>query len=172
MTKLNFTLFVALVFTLLAELRGQDLDSVEYLRNYAERIKLDRIDDVYIPKDTEDALNELFRLTDPEGRKKLVTAPEDTIASKLHFSLGRWIQINWGFDAGSRLSHFYKLKGVTETDDKIDLLIRAFHRKLRGAPIDEEKLIQTYIEKRRKEHENRVKKLKVLDKNTRHKRQD
>ncbi len=172
MTRFNITLFFILIFALLLQLRSQDLDSVEYLKNYAERIKLDRIDDVYIPKDTEDALNELFRLTDPEGRKKLVTAPEDTIASKLHFSLGRWIQINWGFDGGSRLSHYYKLKGVTETDDKIDLLIRAFHRKLRGIPIEENELILAYIDKRKKEHEARLKNLKVLDKNTRKKKQE
>ncbi len=169
MTRLHTILIIGLNFLMVLGTQGQDLDSVEYLKNYAERIKLDRIDDVYIPSDTEDALNELFRLTDPEGRKKLLTAPEDTIASKLHFSLGRWIQINWGFDGGSRLSHYYKLKGVTETDDKIDLLIRAFHRKLRGKNIEEDKLILTYIDKRKKEHEARTKKLKVLQKNTRRK---
>lgn len=38
---------------------------------------------------------------------------EDVIASKLHFSLGRWIELNWSLVEGSRLSHYYKLKGVT-----------------------------------------------------------
>lgn len=156
--------FIFLILSLLVRgvISAQELDSVEYLKNYNERIKLDRINDIYIPENTEDAINELFRLTDPEGRNKLIQAPEDTIASKLHFSLGRWIQINWGFDDGSRLSHYYKLKGLSYTDDKIDLLIRAFYRKLKNAPINEAELIKNYKLSRKKEHEKKMKKSKTL----------
>ncbi|MBK7811938.1 MAG: hypothetical protein IPI50_12025 [Saprospiraceae bacterium] len=155
--------FSLILFCLLfTSLKSQDLDSVEYIKKYNERILLSRIDDVYIPKDTKEAMEELKRLTDVEGRKKLITAPEDTIASKLHYSLGRWISLNWGFDQGSRLSHYYKLKGVVEIDDKIDLLIRAFYRDLKGLPIQEDKLIKGYIAKRKLEHQERMKKFKSL----------
>ncbi|MBK9272270.1 MAG: hypothetical protein IPM48_11815 [Saprospiraceae bacterium] len=155
-------LFIVISFFVFGIGFSQDLDSVEFIKNYNERILLSRINDVYIPKDTDDAMAELLRLTDSEGRKKLITASEDTIASKLHFSLGRWISINWGFEEGSRLSHYYKLKGVTETDDKIDLLIRAFYRTVKSDPIMEDKLVNHYIAKRKKEHELRSKKFKSM----------
>ncbi len=158
--KQYFSLILFCLF--ITSLKSQDLDSVEYIKKYNERILLSRIDDVYIPKDTKEAMEELKRLTDVEGRKKLITAPEDTIASKLHYSLGRWISLNWGFDQGSRLSHYYKLKGVVEIDDKIDLLIRAFYRDLKGLHIQEDKLIKGYIAKRKLEHQERMKKFKSL----------
>ncbi|MBK6546168.1 MAG: hypothetical protein IPG12_12975 [Saprospiraceae bacterium] len=72
----------------------------QYLKNYEARIKLERIDDVYIPKDLKDALKELDRLTDTKTALELISSSEDTIASKLHFNLGRWMQIHWGLGRG------------------------------------------------------------------------
>lgn len=67
---------------------------------YQARIQLERINDVYIPMNIEDAMLELDRLTDDKMAKSLLELPEDSIASKLHFNLGRWMQINWGWKRG------------------------------------------------------------------------
>ncbi len=137
-------------------------NSSEFEKQYAERIKMEYIFNVYIPKNLEEVFSELNRLTDTEARQKLKLADENLIASKLHFSLGRWMQIHWGFDEGSRLSHHYRMKGITYTDDLIDLLIRAWHRHLRGVDIREDALIQNYIERRRRAFKLRTDTSEVL----------
>lgn len=141
---------------------AQSVQEREYKKNYESRIQLSRINDVYIPSNTDEAMKELVRLTEPEARAKLLTVPEDSIASKLHFSFGRWMLIHWGFDEGSRISHYYSLKGIRDTDDKLDLLIRCFYRHLENKPLREEELIKYYIGKEEAEAELRKKKAKVL----------
>ncbi|MBK6698868.1 MAG: hypothetical protein IPG55_03005 [Saprospiraceae bacterium] len=149
---------------------SQATDTALQRKIYNERIQKTRIADVYIPMNTNDAMNELLRLSDSVAREKIKTTKEDTIASKLHFSLGRWMQINWGFDEGSRLSHYYRTKGVTYTDDMIDLLIRSFYRTIVKQPIEEEKLIQKYIDLRKQENIEKKKKAKVVQTITRTKK--
>ncbi len=128
----------------------------EYLRKYNRRIQLERINDVYIPVDLQDAMTELDRLTDKGTVEKLANAPEDTVASKLHFSLGRWMAIHWSLEEGSRLSHYLKNRGLSFPDDMEDLLIRCWHRHIRQMPLQEEELISRYVAKRKKENEERL----------------
>ncbi|MGB3198256.1 MAG: DUF6794 domain-containing protein [Saprospiraceae bacterium] len=134
---------------------------------YNKRVALSRIDDVYIPTNTDDALIQLFKLSDSSARKKMQQTTEDVIASKLHFSLGRWIELNWSLVEGSRLSHYYKLKGVTYPDDMVDLLLRSFYRKINNQSIDETELIQNYVEKRKKEHDEILKQAETIKVNKR-----
>jgi|SRR6185436_5537612 len=132
----------------------------EYQKIYEERIKLERINDVYIPKDLDDAMKELDRLTNDKAAENLKASPEDTIASKLHFSLGRWMLINWSLDEGSRLSAYLKVKGLSFPDDMMDLLIRCWYRHISHLPLNENKLVENYIIKRKAEY---LKKLKNID---------
>ncbi|HMW39157.1 MAG: hypothetical protein K1X68_02755 [Saprospiraceae bacterium] len=141
---------------------AQTTTEEEYIKKYQERIKLTRINDVYIPANTEEAMKELVRLTEEDARKKLLTVPEDTIASKLHFSLGRWMQLNWGMDEGSRISHYFKTKGVSYTDDQIDLLLRCFYRFVGGKDLREDDLVRHYVALRKSEADLRKRKAKVI----------
>ncbi|MBK9221877.1 MAG: hypothetical protein IPO16_07095 [Saprospiraceae bacterium] len=127
----------------------------QYLKNYEARIKLERIDDVYIPKDLKDALKELDRLTDTKTALELISSSEDTIASKLHFNLGRWMQIHWGLEEGSRLSFYLKNRGLSFPDDMMDLLIRCWYRHLKQLPLDDQQLIDHYINQRQMEFQLR-----------------
>ncbi|MBK9728182.1 MAG: hypothetical protein IPO86_08715 [Saprospiraceae bacterium] len=127
----------------------------QYLKNYEARIKLERIDDVYIPKDLKDAIKELDRLTDTKTALELISSSEDTIASKLHFNLGRWMQIHWGLEEGSRLSFYLKNRGLSFPDDMMDLLIRCWYRHLKQLPLDDQQLIDHYINQRQKEFQLR-----------------
>jgi hypothetical protein len=142
-----------------ASMQAQNTEE-EFLKNYESRIKLERIDDVYIPKDLKDAIKELDRLTDDKVASKLTGSPEDTIASKLHFSLGRWMLLHWGLEEGSRLSANLKAQGLSFPDDMMDFLIRCWYRHLRKLPIEEDKLLKQYIDKRRADY---LRKLNTID---------
>lgn len=107
----------------------------EFEANYAKRIKMEMINGVYIPFDLEDAFSELNRLSVPAGLAEFKASPEDSIRRKLHFGLGRWILMNWGFEEGSRMSHYMKGRGVSLPDDMVDVIILTWHRKLNGVPL-------------------------------------
>jgi hypothetical protein len=136
---------------------------VEFEKQYEIRIKKERINDVYIPLDVQDAIKELDRLTDKKSTAILLNNTEDTVASKLHFSLGRWISIHWGLEEGSRLSHHLKSRGLSYPDDMMDFLIRIWHRHLCKKPWDEELLIESYIKKRRAEFLKKFKSIDTID---------
>lgn len=107
----------------------------EFQANYAKRITQEMINGVYIPYDLDDAFSELVRLSDPKGIAEFKGAPEDSIRRKLHFGLGRWMLINWGFEEGSRMSHYMKGRGVSLPDDMVEVIIVTWHRNLHGKPI-------------------------------------
>ena len=108
---------------------------------YAKRIKSEMINGVYIPVDLEDAHSELLRLSDPAGLASFKRAPENDVAQKLHFGLGRWILTNWGMEDGSRITHYFKLKGVPHPDDIVRIIIVTWHRKLNKRPMQVEEEI-------------------------------
>jgi hypothetical protein len=110
--------------------------AAEYEANYAKRIRLEVIDGVYIPADLPDAHSELTRLADPKALAQFRQSPEDSIRRKLHFGLGKWILINWGFEEGSRLSHYMKSKGVSVPDDMVEVIILTWHRHLNNKPLE------------------------------------
>ncbi|MDQ3142809.1 MAG: hypothetical protein M3Q56_11250 [Bacteroidota bacterium] len=160
--KTTFKVWLICVGAFVGNLHAQQWDSVTYQR----RIAMDRIQDVYIPRDTKDAMIELMKLTRAEGRENFMKASEDTIASKLHFSLGRWMLIHWGMEEGSRLSHYYKSMGISNMDDQIDYLIRCFYRHVLGQDLKEAELTQFYIEKRKKLWAEELKKRKIISETT------
>jgi len=133
----------------------------EYEKMYQARIQLERINDVYIPLNIEEAMLELDRLTDDKVAKSLLELHEDSIASKLHFNLGRWMQINWGLEEGSRLAYYLKSRGLSFPDDMEDLLIRCWYRHLNKQALDDQKLIDTYIIQRKSDYAKKLSKFKI-----------
>jgi len=132
----------------------------EYEANYAKRIKLEQINGVYIPIDLEDAFSELDRLADPAGKAAFKNAPDTSIA-KTHFGLTQWVQLNWGLDDGSRLSHYLKSKGIFRPDDMSRIIVLTYHRRLNGKPLmlEEEAAI---IAKRTEEEKAKRDSLRVI----------
>ena len=118
---------------------------------YAVRIQMEEIDGVYIPYDLEDAIAELKRLSPPEDLEKFKEAPEDLVAEKLHFGLGRWTIYNWGFYQGSRLSHYLKQIGLEHPDDMAKFLIISLHRDLNDSPMNSDELVKQFRDKREAE---------------------
>ena len=122
---------------------------------YAQNIKLEYINDVYIPKDVADAMLEIDRLSDEVGRAKLLETDEQNAADKLVMGLGKWLIVNWNFYPGSRLAHKLKDYGVSNPDDMAKFLIVSYHRHLRKVPLELEKRGKVYYDKRKKDQELR-----------------
>ncbi|MCH2084751.1 MAG: hypothetical protein MK226_20365 [Saprospiraceae bacterium] len=134
----------------------------EWQKEYNLRIKKSVINGVYIPKDLNDALNELEKLVDSESKVKFKWQDEEKVVKNLYFSFGRWIQYNWSLYEGSRLSVYFQQIGVTYPDDIAQLIITAFHRKLNKIEIDFPGLAKHFAEKRKEDHLKKIRNAKVI----------
>lgn len=160
---LNFTLLFTALFA-----QAQPANSkAEYEKIYQERIKLEYLNGQYIPRDLTDAFIELNKLIDASSKLSFKNVPEEEAARKLYFSLGRWITENWGFYAGSRLSHFIRELGITFPEDMAQFIIVSYHRNLNRKELKVKEQVEYYKEKRRKEYEERLAKGTVLKEQTR-----
>jgi hypothetical protein len=141
----------------------------EFEKQYQERIKKDKLDGVYIPKNLDDAMLQLDKEISPEARQKMKNLPEDSVSIMLHGRLGLWIIVNWGFYGGSRLSHYLRSAGISFPDDMADFLLLAYHRKINGKPIEIKELAVAFKEKRKIEWEKQRKQRKVISEEVRKK---
>jgi hypothetical protein len=155
-----FTLF--LPAGLLQAQDGPPNNEEEFEQQYQTRITKDKLNGVYIPKNLDDAMLQLDKLTSPEAQKKIKTIPEDSLAPFLHKRLGQWMIMNWGFYGGSRLSHYLRSAGVTFPDDMADFLLLAYHHKLNGKPVAIRELAIKFKEKRKEAWEKEQQQRKVI----------
>lgn len=161
--------FFPIVFFLLAGVHisaqqdaGPPSSADEYEKQYQDRIRKDRLFGIYIPKNLDDAMDQLDKLTSPESRARFKNMPEDSVCIKMHASLGQWMIRNWGFYEGSRLSHYLRSAGVTFPDDMADFLILAYHRRLHNLPFSIKELAPVFREKRQKAYEEEKKDGKII----------
>lgn len=140
------------------KLSGQDDFENDFNKAYEENIQKKRINDVYIPKDVFDAIEELNRLSGDGGRDKLVQASEQLVRERLLFGLGRWMIVNWHFYEGSRLSHYLKNMGISHPDHMAEFLIVSYYRYLRKEPLELEQRAGKWRELSKSAQDNRNKK--------------
>ena len=164
MINIRSTICVILFMGVLNAGYSQEIinDLASFEKQYNQRIIKEVLNGIYIPFDLEDAFGELERLSDKDMIQKFQLANEDTVAKKMHFSLGRWIIRNWGFYEGSRLSHKLKETGLAFPDDMATFIIVSWHRNLNQKPINQEAQISAFQEKRKKEAIEREKRKKVI----------
>ena len=137
----------------------------EYEKKYQQRIKKDVLYGVYIPEDLADAFSQLNKLIDVESKKKFKLVGEEEASRKLHFSLGRWIDHNWGFYGGSRFSHYLKSLKLYDPDSMSKFVIITYHRYLNGKPLEVKKLLETFaLETEKKVVEKRSKGKVIFEK--------
>ena len=93
-------------------------------------------DGFYIPKDLDDALNELDKAFDAKEKGKIMAKKDQEDMVEYHMGLGMWLRNNWGLWAGSRLyASLYQL-GLSQPDDMSNLIMEEYWRKLHGLPLD------------------------------------
>ena len=129
---------------------------------YNENIKKSRLYGVYIPRDIDDALEKLMELTSEEARKPMLKTDENTIAKKLYFGIGRWMEYNWNFEEGSRFSHYLRQKGLFYTEDMTRTMLILFHRRVVGNPLESEALFSKMLEERSSKMLEERKKMEVI----------
>jgi len=120
---------------------------------YALNIQKSKINNVYIPRDLEDAHKRLTKLTPVDAILKFKNGQEKDVCMKLHFGIGKWMIVNWNFYEGSRLSHYLKQKGVLHPDDMAQFILRTYHRSLNNQMINEEEITRELAVLRKKEAE-------------------
>ena len=167
--KLWFLFFILLCsFNILsAQEKSKGFVSKDSL--YNENIKKSKLYGVYIPRDIDDAMNKLMELTTEEARKPFNKVDEATIAKKLYFGLGRWMEYNWNFAEGSRISHYLRQKGLVYTEDMTRCMLILFHRHVLGKPLESDSLIKKMVEERNKKIEEERQKGEVISIETKNK---
>jgi len=115
-----------------------------FQKQYEQNIRKTRINGVYIPADMEEAFEELNTLSEGEGVAKFKQAPEEVIARKLHFGLGRWISVNWNLEEGSRYEYYLRQLGLSKVDDMVQFTIVSWHRSLLNKDLEIEKRVAEY----------------------------
>ena len=126
----------------------------DFEKQFQERIKKEIINGVYIPQDLAECFQELNKKISEESKRKFKAMPEADAATKLHFSLGRWIWYNWSLYEGSRLSVYLNKVGVHHPEDMARLVIISYHRYLNKKPL-EVKALAEEIDAARKKAKNK-----------------
>ena len=155
------TLFLGSVFSISAQ---KDMTAEE---RYEWRLKQEKLYGIYIPRDLTDAFVELNKRIDAESKAKFKNAPEDLVAKKLHFSLGRWMMVNWGFYEGSRLTAFLNKLDIHHPDDMARFLIITFHRSINRTPLEVKSLVEDLKVKRSELEQDRLLQGEILHQETR-----
>jgi Domain of unknown function (DUF6794) len=165
----NKILLTILILNCAFGVKAQNPPATEdaFEEEYQKRITKENINGVYIPKDLADCFIQLNRLIDDESKAKFKKMSEADAATKLHFSLGRWIIYNWSFYEGSRLSFYLKNLGVSHPDDMARFIIITYHRNLNREKLNVKELIDYFKMKKEKEKKKRLDEGEVIFEETR-----
>lgn len=134
----NTALSLLLIFTTILAFSQES----DFEKQFQQRIKKDVINGVYIPQDLAECFQELNKKISEESKRKFKAMSEADAATKLHFSLGRWIWHNWSLYGGSRLSVYLNAVGVHHPEDMAKLIIISYHRYLNKKPLEVKSLAE------------------------------
>lgn len=109
-----------------------------------EKVKLDTIDGVYIPKNLEDCFIQIDKMLNDSLRTEFKKISEEDFTGKTHFGLGIWMRNNWSLWGGSRLSKYFNEKEIYHPDDMSGIILTSYHRRLTDKKIDLENQISYY----------------------------
>jgi len=152
---MRHSIFVTLLCIFATAISAQSREEV--LEQYEKNIRREYLNDVYIPADIEEAIEELKQLGDAGAIDRFRSASEEQIARSLHFGLGRWMNVNWNFLEGSRYSHYLKQLGISHPDDMTEFTIVSFHRHLNQRPLEIEERARAFAQMRKQQQEERLK---------------
>ena len=79
---------------------------------YKRRLTLEKIDDIYIPKNLYESLTELDRILNFENKKQLIESKDSWQFNSHMRGLGMWIRNNWGINGGSRLLKYFNDRNI------------------------------------------------------------
>ena len=163
MYRIIFFLLLLSPFFLKAQKYEPADTEATYKAQYEERIKKERLFGRYIPKDLNDAFLQLDQLIEDKDKRSFQQLSEQDATRKLYFSFQRWIINNWGFDGGSRFSHYLKGIGLLHPEDMATFVILTYHRKLNKKELDVKGAAAALKEERMRNFQKTRQKAKVID---------
>ena len=135
----------------------------DFKASYEERIKKERLMGRYIPKDMNDAFAVIGTMIEDKDKEKFKNLSEQDALHKLYFSFHRWIIVNWGFEGGSRFSHYLKNIGLSHPEDMATFVVITYHRKLNGKDLGIKELATQLKEERKKLFESSRKRTTISE---------
>lgn len=79
---------------------------------FKKRLTLEKIDDIYIPKNLFECLKELDQILNYENKKELIESKDSSQFNSHMGGLGMWIRNNWGINGGSRLLKYFNDRNI------------------------------------------------------------
>lgn len=159
---------LAILFTLLfccayaVQAQVDDTPQRSETEKYEWQLRQSVLYGTYIPMDVNEVLMELNKKIDAPSKAKLANVTEEEAATKLFFSLGRWMTHNWSLYEGSRLSKHMQELGIHHPDDMVRFFIIVYHRSLTKKPLEVKALIAKFQEKEAEELRKRLEKGTIL----------
>ena len=95
------------------------------------------------------AYQELLALSSKESIEKFKNAEKEFVVGRLHYSLGRWMILNWNFYEGSRFSHHLTDLGLSHPDDMARFTLLTFHDHLNNVEIDTKVTVEKLVSERK-----------------------
>jgi hypothetical protein len=160
MNKLALIIPTLLCFATVVKSQNDTIPGRTETEKYEWRLRQSVLYGTYIPKDVNEVLLELNKKIDSKSKAKLASVSEEEAATKLFFSLGRWMTHNWSLYEGSRLSKYMQDLGIHHPDDMVRFFIIIYHRSLTKQPLEVKGLVAQFEKKEADE------KLKRLEKGT------
>jgi hypothetical protein len=112
--------------------REKQQEIAEERKALEERLTLEKIDGVYIPKNLGECFLELDRLTSEIDKKEMQAQPKRDDMIHYHITLGMWMRNNWKLWGGSRLQKYFTDKGITHPDEMSSIILYHYHDWLNG----------------------------------------
>lgn len=114
----------------------------------------DTIDGRYIPKNLEDAFQQLDSLLKPSYKERFINDDEETAVSKEHHGLGMRLRNSWCLWGSSRLQRsIYSEYGIKQPDSQSSFILTLYYRKLKGLELNIEQLKAKIQEQEAKQEE-------------------
>ncbi len=97
-----------------------------------------------IPKDLDACIERLKKMISEEEIAEIKEMTEDDFVGATHHGLGTSLRNGWGLWTGSELAQYFGRMGLWHADDISGLILRSFHRHLKGKPLDVEGQVAQY----------------------------
>ncbi len=166
MNKLGLLFFLSFCFATGAHAQVDTTKERSETEKYAWRLRQEVLYGTYIPKDVNEVILELNKKIDAPSKAKFGAVTEDEAATRLFFSLGRWMTHNWSLYEGSRLSKYLQDMGIHHPDNMVRFLITIYHRSLTKKPLDVKELVKKFHEIEEAEKRKRLEGSTILHEET------
>lgn len=97
---------------------------------YKERLKQEKINGNYIPRDLLDAFRELDKIIVGAARENFMNFSDDEVDKRTHRKIGFILKERWGMYEGSRYTGFFRRMGISGIEHMIGITIQSYHRYL------------------------------------------